>query len=169
MIRYVFRDDEPLRIKAAGKADPQVIGAALNEIAVAREGRLTPKDVVDTARAEQHPLHQHFEWDDSVAGELYRVDQARNIIRVIRVEDGDAREGTSRAFLSIKDDGVAYRSITEVKSSADLQDSILRAAERDLEAFERRYRDLVDVCALVKKAKEVVRQKRGKIETRAAA
>lgn len=169
-IRYIFREDEPLRIKAAGKADPQAIGEALAEITQASAGRLTPNLVVDAARSNNHPLHQHFEWDDSVAAEQFRLDQARNIIRVVRVVDDEGKDGTSRAYLSINDkQGTAYRSITEIKSSADLQMALLRQADRDLDAFTRRFRELADVCDLVAQARKKVEARMQKFETRAAA
>lgn len=170
MIRYVFRDDEPLRIKAAGKADPQVFGEALNTISQERGGRLEPEDVVNSARSPNHPLHRHFEWDDGKAAEQYRLDQARSIIRIVRVIDDAGSDGTSRAFQSISDKkGTAYRSITEIKSSSDLQLALLRQAERELDAFLRRYRDLVDICEDVKSAKGKLAARLKKVETRAAA
>lgn len=51
-----------------------------------RTGRLTPRAVVDAARDENHPLHGEFEWDDTVAAEAYRLDQARQLIADVRVE-----------------------------------------------------------------------------------
>ncbi len=170
MIRYVFREDEPLVIKAAGKADPQIIGEALAEITEKNGGRLTPNHVVDAARSSNHPLHQHFEWNDAQAAEAYRLDQARSIIRVVRVVDDEARDGTSRAFMSINDNnGQAYRSITEVKSSAELQMALLRQADRELEAFQRRFREMSDVCDLVDQARKKIEARKSKFETRAAA
>lgn len=170
MIRYVFREDEPLRIKAAGKADAQVIGETLDEISKKNGGELHPKAVVEAARAKKHPLHQHFEWDDTLAAEAYRIDQARNLIRIVRVEDVNTEEGTARAFVSIAGkDGTSYRSMEDVKRSADLQLALLQSAERDLEAFQRRFRELTDVCKVVGQAREMVQSKRNKIESRAAA
>jgi hypothetical protein len=170
MIRYVFREDEPVRIKAASKADPQIFGEALADITAAAGGRLTPNAVVASARSENHPLHPHFEWDDHVAAEAYRLDQARNIIRMVRVVDDEGSDGTSRAFMSINDKlGTAYRSITEVKSSIDLQMAVLKQADRDLDAFLRRFRDMTDVCADVQEARRKVAARLKKFETRAAA
>lgn len=51
-----------------------------------RDGRLTAAGVLDSARDSASPLHRCFEWDDSVAGERYRLDQARRLIRSVRVE-----------------------------------------------------------------------------------
>ena len=66
MIRYVFKEDEPVRIKSAASADPQKIGEALQYIADQHGNRLTPKAIVEAARAEESPLHPHFEWNDVV-------------------------------------------------------------------------------------------------------
>lgn len=49
-------------------------------------GRFAPNDVVEAARDEDSPLHAFFEWDDSLAAEAHRVEQARRLIRSVRVE-----------------------------------------------------------------------------------
>lgn len=170
MIRYVFREDEPIRIKGAGQANPQVIGEALEKITEEGGGALKPQAVVDAARKKTHPLHVHFEWNDASAAEAYRLDQARNLIRIVRVEDDSTEEGTTRAFISVGDhEGVAYRTVDKVKRSADLQAALLRQAERDLEAWERRYKELVDICQIVKSAREAIAKKREQSERRLAA
>lgn len=169
-MKYVFRDDEPIRIKAAGKADPNAIGMALEEIRVRAGGELEPKAVVDAARTTDHPLHVHFEWDDKLAAESFRLDQARNIIRIVRVVDEDVDGGTARAFISVKGKhGVSYRALEDVKNSGDLQESLLAQAEKELAAFEVRYRELKDICQIVASAREAIVRKRSKNETRKAA
>lgn len=50
-----------------------------------KRGRLTPAQVVEAARATSSALHDCFEWDDSVAAEQYRIDQAREIIRRVKI------------------------------------------------------------------------------------
>jgi hypothetical protein len=157
MIRYVF--DEPLTIKGAKDADPQVLGEALEAVSAAHKGRLTPLGVVDAARDPKSPLHPHFEWDDAVAAEAYRCDQARAIIRAVRVDDAAYSE-PQRAFLSVSDrDGVSYRGLLEVSRSVDLQLAVLRSAERDLAGFQRRYHGLKEVCDLVAVAEAKVSEK----------
>jgi hypothetical protein len=49
-----------------------------------RTGRLTAELIVNTARDPKHLLHGQFEWDNSIAGEQWRIVQARRLIR--RVE-----------------------------------------------------------------------------------
>ena len=172
MLKYVFREDEPLRIKAAKTADAQVIGEALEEIRVRKGGELEPRSVVESARSTDHPLHVHFEWDDSAAADAYRLDQARSIIRIVRVVDDTAEAGTTRAFVSINSgNGVSYRTVDEVKRSGDLRDALLAQSEKELRAFEVRYRELKDICQIVAKAREAVQRRRSgsKNETRTAA
>lgn len=65
---------------------------------------LTPKLVVDIARAEDHPLHHRFQWDDEVAAERFRLVQAAAMIRSVRVVYKDnqetGEESRVRAFVS---------------------------------------------------------------------
>lgn len=170
MPKYVFDPEHVLSIKAADKADPQKIGEALEAIAEKAGGHLTPEAVVDAAREKRHVLHRHFEWDDQKAAEAFRLDQARNIVRSIHVENDETESGLARAYLSIQDrGGRSYRSISDVLASADLQSKVLASAETDLLAFERRYRSLTDVCAIVREAREQIASRRSKQESRGEA
>lgn len=166
MIRYAFKDG-PLAIKNKAKADPQKIGEALAAVAAGAQGHLTPKAVVETARNPRHVLHKHFEWDDEAAANAFRLDQARTLIRSIHIVD-TSRDESPPAFISIADKGgVSYRTLGDVLDSADLQAKVLLAAERDLEAFERRYQRLSDVCEIIREAREKIAAKRRNIENRA--
>lgn len=156
MHRYVF--DRPPAIKNASKADPQKIGEALTALADEADGHLRPQAVVEAAKDEASPLHQHFEWDVQKAAEAHWLDQAREIIRLVRViDDDDEEDAAPRAFLSISDtEGTSYRAYSEIMDSSDLQHAVLKQAKRDLEAFRRRYRGLQAVCDLVKVAEDAV-------------
>lgn len=155
MIKYRFKEDEPLTIKAADKANPQKIGEALTKISAVNGGHLVPAAVVDAARDTKSVLHRHFEWNDKAAAEKFRLDQARSLIRCIHVENEDTEIGATRAFLSIRDkSGVSYRTIADVLNSADLQQRLLAQAEKDLLAFEARYQNLEDICSLIRAARE---------------
>lgn len=165
MVEYIFRDG-PVTIKNAKKADPQKIGTALAKIAEQQKGRLTPPAVVEAARDVRNPLHKHFEWDDAVAAQSYRLGQARMLIRSVALV-GDGDDEPAPAFLSIADKGgTAYRTVQEVMDSADLQSAVLAAAERDLAAFEKRYRQLQDICEIVSDARAKIAARRNKHESR---
>jgi hypothetical protein len=171
MIKYRFKEDEPLTIKAADKANPQKIGEALTAISATNGGHLIPSAVVQAARDAKSVLHRHFEWTDKVAAEKYRLDQARSLIRCIHVESDNTESGVARAFLSIREkDGTSYRSIDDVMNSADLQSRVLAQAERDLLAFENRYRNLSEVCDLIREARErLAARRKGGQDNRAVA
>lgn len=150
-------------------ADPQEIGEQLEIIAKAHKGRLTPLDVVTAAKPTAHPLHKHFEWRDKVAAEAFRRDQARGMIRsihIVREDEQDSPDGNPPAFLSIADNGFSYRTVSDVLKSPALQLQVLKQAERDLRAFERRYRQLVDICDLVRGARERLSSRISEVESR---
>jgi hypothetical protein len=165
MVSYTFRDG-PVTIKNAKRADPQKIGAALAKIAEQQKGRLTPPAVVDAARDTKNTLHKHFEWDNQLAADSYRLDQARMLIRsvaLVRYGESDP----APAFLSIADKGgTSYRTVQDVMDSADLQSAVLAAAARDLAAFEKRYRQLEDICEIVSEARAKVEARGSKHESR---
>ncbi len=164
-----FRDG-PITIKAAAKADPQKIGEELARITTANSGKLTPQDVVDAARSTRSALHRHFEWDDAKAAAAHRLSQAREIIAIIRVVDKEADTGRRQVFLSVADrGGVSYRTVEEVRGSADLQRIVLNQADRDLAAWQRRYAEIVDAVGHVEQARAAVQRRREELETRAAA
>lgn len=70
------------------KVDPEAAYAALE--ALRRTGPLTASRVVDAARDPLNPLHAAFEWDDAVAADLYRAEQARRLIRAVVIVSSDA-------------------------------------------------------------------------------
>lgn len=168
-IRYVFAD-KPLTINNAKFADPQRIGEALAAISAGNEGKLTPEATVNAASDPRHALHPHFEWDDARAAHAHRLDQARAIIRIVRIEDA-SRDENPPAYISVNEgrSGVSYRTFKDVLVNADLQSAVLLQAEKDLEAWERRYRQLQDVCNIVAEARMKVRARRVEMENRPSA
>ena len=149
---YVF-DDGPVRLRNSSAADPEVIGAELLKIADINGGSLEPERVVEAAKAKSHPLHDFFEWDDKKAGHAHRVNQARSLIRIVRIERPDMQEPV-RAFFSVKSDtgNQTYRPVDTILKSADMQMSLLKSARRDLDAFTKRYRVIGELCEPIAEA-----------------
>lgn len=48
-------------------------------------GEVTPSLVLKKAKLKRNPMHDLFEWDDTVAGHEYRLYQSRNYIRQVKV------------------------------------------------------------------------------------
>ena len=51
-----------------------------------QHGQLAPEVVVEAAQDQDSPLHNYFEWSDEIAGHAFRIEQARQLIRSVRVE-----------------------------------------------------------------------------------
>jgi len=68
----------------ATKAD--AIKAELESIATGAGGTLTPAAVVEAARRPGSSLHDQFDWNDSSAASAHRMNQARTLIRSVKVK-----------------------------------------------------------------------------------
>ena len=120
-----------------------------------RHGTLTPALLVDEARPETHPLHGKFEWDDAIAGEAYRRDQAAQLIRSVRIvyREADEHEAarTVRAYHAIRDEsGTAYRPNDEVVASPFLTELLLRDMEREWKQLKRRWAHFSEFAEMVR-------------------
>jgi hypothetical protein len=61
------------------------IKVELDIIAKKNRGRLAAEKVLDEAKSPRHPLHSEFEWNDKKAGHKYRLEQARELIRLVTI------------------------------------------------------------------------------------
>ena len=107
-------------------------------------GSLTPSLVVDEARDPAHPLHARFEWDDSIAGEKYRQQQASELIRSVKVTSVTGEELTRvRAYHSVPTaDGATYVPIEDVQADPFTRRLVLQQAEREYTQLLKRYQHL---------------------------
>lgn len=62
-----------------------IVSAALAML-YERHGVLTPEVVVRSAESPKSPLHDLFEWNDSDAAKSWRENQARELIRSVKIE-----------------------------------------------------------------------------------
>lgn len=67
------------------KAEQEAVKEALAAIARKNGGLLTPNSVVLEARKKDSVLHDLFEWDEKKAAHAWRIDQARELIRSVKV------------------------------------------------------------------------------------
>jgi len=123
-------------------------------------GTLTAKNVVRVARPESHWLHHEFEWDDSIAGPEWRLEQARRLIRRVRctyVPQGSEESVSVRMFYNIRrplSDPLrgSYEPITELVGNAQSWQTLEAQMERDFKAFQDRYRRVRGYAALIAQA-----------------
>jgi hypothetical protein len=152
-----------------GKITDKKVVAELEEVNK-KFGIVAPKAVVDRARPEQSVLHPFFEWDDGVAGEAYRREQARSLIRCVYVEvkpKGATETILIPKYVSISTDRTnadgGYRSMQFVLSDKKLKEQMLEDALHELIRFREKYAKLkelagvmneIDKLPLIKKMKK---------------
>lgn len=125
-----------------------------------RHGSLTPRMVVDEATSgvtdAGEALSRHFEWDDSSAADSYRIEQARRLIRSVRVAYREPTEEEAarsvRGFVSVKtSEGRAYHPTEKVAHDPFLSALMLRDAEREWKAMLRKYSHMKEFVEMVRK------------------
>ncbi len=116
-----------------------------------RDGKLDAHVLVDEARPIDSPLHYEFEWDDSRAAEEYRINQARDLIRRVKITVvSEQRTVKYRAFLNTGD---GYHDTAQVMSSKDLRGAILTRMRADADLFIKRWEQYEELA----EAKPVLR------------
>lgn len=126
----------------------------LSELQAIRDerGELTPALVVETARDPEHPLHSRFEWDDSVAAEKWRLEQAGQLLRVVKLPADPSRADDLRAFVAVKgkDSHKAdYVPTEEALTDEFVRKLVLRDMEREWRLLKRRYEHMREFADLI--------------------
>jgi hypothetical protein len=121
-----------------------------------QHSELTPDLVVDVARDPEHPLHSRFEWDDSVAGEAWRRQQAHDLIRKVKVvyreADESGPEKSVRAFHAVRSDkGHVYEPVEKVVADDFTRRLLLNDMEREWKALHQRYQEFEEFLAMVRR------------------
>jgi len=112
-----------------GKADPQKVGDELMAI-----GYRDAASVVKAAKNSKRELHKCFEWDNTKAGEQYRLAQARLVLRMIVTveespEGSEPEKQVYRAFESVRFSdvhGKPDKAMTYIPTQEALSDPELR-------------------------------------------
>ncbi len=123
---------------------------ALNDVRDKR-GLLTPEVVVEEATSPDHPLHTHFEWDDSIAGHKFRLQQAGNLLRVTEKPTPDA-EFDLRAFVVVSGQKTArseYVPRDEALGDPFMRELLLQRMRRDAQSFMTRYQHMAEYAEML--------------------
>ena len=115
----------------------------------ARDGYVTAQTLLDDSRAEDAPLHNCFEWDDSKAAEKYRLRQARNIIANLVVISPEPAVN-SRGFVTVAANRSPGRFVGIKRAMTDegMRAQVLRNALDELQNFRRKYANLQELAEL---------------------
>jgi len=134
-IEYVTKE----QAKVHRKYKTTLIEEACSEI-VAKKGTVTPKLLVEAAKSDNHPLHDAFDWHDSIAGMKWRKAQAMAMIiatkyvchmnaRKKQIKNTDIFEDAKksvqvRRFLP-SHDGTGFRDRASILSEAESRKAII--------------------------------------------
>lgn len=136
------------------------IRSELEKIRVECGGTIPCGAVVERARAEEHPLHDRFEWDDTKAAHQHRLQQERQLIRICVVEVPQV-EMPIRQYVSIIEDRgegrAGYRRVEDVLSDEYRRLRLLEQSLGDFERFQQKYAVLEEWAAVFAAAKSVGR------------
>lgn len=148
-MRYRFRPGHGFSV------DPQVAGETLAEIARAHDGHIPTRDVVEMARPADSPLHPAFEWDDGIAGEAYRLEQAqrlvRSLVRYRTVDDAPETPTSVQCYYATgdRDVGSRYTSTPTALIRPELRERVIRDALAQLTGWRNRFGHLQELARIV--------------------
>lgn len=121
-------------------------------------GGLTADNVVDTARSTASPLHEFFEWNNTVAAQQYRLEQARHLMRsVVVIYDGPTGDlGPVRAFIAFQsqpgilcEEHGRYVAMHRILTEPELRDQLVNEAMAEHIRWEKRYQHLKELAMII--------------------
>jgi hypothetical protein len=124
-----------------------------------RDGALEPEAMHDEFADENHPLHARYEWDDSVAGRAYRINQIQQDVRLVRYEFIDQSTGeveSVRAYSSLKrsgvPDGSGYGETATLVANDDVAAQMMqRRLQRQITSLRKQFGHLRDFTEIVRR------------------
>ena len=126
------------RIQGYYKADAQKVAEEIGF------GKFTPMEVLEKAKDETTELHKCFEWNDSIAAEKYRLEQAKNIIRMLVYEKETKEQAVVRYYAKTETKHV-YKPTKQFLVQEDEYQGLLRRALAELESFKNKYHTLTEL------------------------
>lgn len=152
--KYSYRSGYRFKVPA------QVVGETLEGLA--QTGELTSARFLDVSRPEDAPTHNLFEWNDSVAAERYRLQQATvaiNSVEVQIVNESTATVIPQAAFVNVISKAPArtgeFAPIDVALSDANMRNTLLQNALKELQSFRRKYSQLSELTAVFAEIKKV--------------
>lgn len=119
---------------------------------------ITAKELLDASRNEGAPLHSCFEWDDTVAAEKYRVEQARHIINSIEIKFVDTdypahlkqtRYMVNTVCVAPKAQG-EFATINVAFTNENYRTAVLKNALHELRSFQSKYSRYQELSGVIK-------------------
>ena len=103
--------------------------------------------MVEDARKKNSPLHNCFEWDNTIAAGAYRITQAQYILRQIEVmiEREDETSFTVRAFHHVNtEEQQGYTTIESALKDPEMWDCVKVQAIAEIKNWQQKYKNIVE-------------------------
>ena len=123
------------------KLDANVVGEHIESLVEKYNEHLTADEILADARATRSPIHDAFEWDDSVAAEKFRRRQARALVISLVPMKGTKKMRT-RAFVFVrhaKHERKVYMPVRSAMGRPDMRDQLIENAYRQLDQWMTHY------------------------------
>ena len=105
---------------------------------------VTAQQILDYARNPETELHKCFEWNDSIAAEKFRLQQARTVVcNLVIVEDKSKPEPQKIRVMQFTEE--SYKPVQLIVRNKTEYESLLERARAELRAFKKRYHTLVEL------------------------
>lgn len=132
--------------------DADVVGKHIEKLEK-KNGAVTAQMLLESARSEKSEVHDLFEWDDTVAAEKYRLQQAGAVIRCLAMVEDQIDENQNRpirAFVNVgkRGDG-RYINTTLAMSQEETRQIVLQHALEELSAFQTKYKGLTELANIL--------------------
>ena len=138
------------------KVSAEVAHAVVSELA--EKGDLKPNVLVDVSRDPSAPLHDEFEWDDAIAGEQWRREQARHIIAHLIYIDVQEEKPPIRAFFKIEKDTSEYKPFEVIFRNEDTRQKLLDQALKEFASFRRKYAAITELSKAFNEFESAIKQ-----------
>lgn len=130
------------------KVSAQTAGEHMEELEE-KFGEVTPQILLEDSRPDDAVLHPLYEWDDPKAAERWRLHQSKMIMGnlIVVSVNKKALQEPVRAFFTVSsgNEQGSYNHICTIVSNEDKKKQVLSNAMRELDMFNRKYQNLLDV------------------------
>lgn len=133
------------------KVKARVAAEELERLSKEREGPLRPQDIVDESRPVDAVLHPQFTWEDGMAAEKWRCQEARITVNHLVYVEVDAGEDEpvehGPVFVSVEVDNEerGYIPTKVAMQSADLRSQAIHEAVVALRGWRKRHANLKEL------------------------
>jgi hypothetical protein len=130
-----------MEYKITEKFTPEVIDEIIE---IQKDKGLTAETILDEAKKKSSPLHNFFDWDNTTAGEKWRLQQARILINEVKViVNSKERYAFENVRITVCDQPEEttreYKPIMEILSKEEYRKQVIKQALENATYWKEKY------------------------------